>query len=109
MKKLTNNKELTSNELNLYESSYQVTVVGNKLCVRSKMRDVSTLKPLDKPLIISPRNFRKITISVESIEMWKNHFYNMYSLFRVHNAITKLAILYIPCTYENVCQCIKEH
>jgi hypothetical protein len=102
MSNLSNNRALTSEELKKFESNYNITLQNDSLCIRSLSRDVSRLHPVNKKLVISPRNIRKLTITVEAIDMWKNYFVFSYSIFRIQNAMTNLNIQYIPCTYENV-------
>lgn len=108
MTEIRNVKAISDDDIREFEEAYDVTIKGNDIVVNSLKRNTSTLHPLGKPFNITSRYIRKVTFTVDAINLWKDHFMLTHSLFRVQAAVNKLIITYSPVNYETVNKCLEE-
>lgn len=100
-----NLKALTDEELDYIRNSYQFDVHDKYIVVmcsvNGTMYNRKTLHDIDKPFSLTTKA-RKITISVQAINMWLEKYKDKYSLIEVQNAINYLIITYQPLTDEEM-------
>lgn len=109
MNGIRNVKLISNEDIHQFESEYDITLKDNSIVVKSLTRNTSTLHPIDKSFTIASRHIRKITLSLDAINLWKNHFMLSYSLFRVQAAINELTITYSPINVDTVKQYLISH
>ena len=100
-----NLKALTQEELDYIKDSYQFDVYDKYIVVscsvNGTMYNRKTLHDIDKPFFLTTK-VRKITITVQAINMWLEKYKDRYSLIEVQNAINFLIINYQPLTDEEM-------
>lgn len=104
---------LSNDERDYFNSRYSFDVIQNDngptLVVKIVDYNRQTRRPLTKSFYIRTC-IRKLTITVEAIEMWHSYFYGKqkeYSLIDIQDAMNKLTVSYQELTYENVLDVLK--
>lgn len=98
----SNIRLLTNDERHFFNNNYIFTLKDDVILVKVKDYDRTTSHPIDKGFSISTK-MRKIKISVEAINMWKDNFVNSkHSLIDVQNAINALTLSYQSLSYDDV-------
>lgn len=88
-----NLRSLTLDELRYFNDRYTFSYVENYVLVHCTVLNKRTFHDINKSFSLkSP--VRKLTISKEAIEIWKDNYINEYSLIEVQNAISNLLITY---------------
>lgn len=91
-----NLKALSIDELKYFLDRYEITLNGDYIVVICKTLDRKTLHDLDKGFPLSTP-VKKMNITKQAIDIWRNNYVGHYSLIEVQNAINTLII-----TYQNV-------
>lgn len=100
--KIGNTKLMTEEEIKNFESSYDVSVKNGMIDVTSKTRNMHTMHFFDKSFSLLNKNIRRITFTPFAMQMWRDNFLGVYSLFRVQNAVNSLVVIYQEPTVESV-------
>lgn len=102
--KRNNVRLLTDKELDILNYKYTFEIEDNNILVKLNHIDRITYHDIDKPFSINVKNLRKITFSLDAIEIWKS-LYNdepRPNLFEIQQAVNKLIITYQQVNIENV-------
>lgn len=91
-----NLKALSVDELKYFLDRYDIKLLDDYILVTCKTLNRKTLHDLDKGFPLSTP-IKKMNITKQAIELWKNDYKDSYSLIEVQNAINTLII-----TYQNV-------
>ena len=99
---------LSKDDLKYLNDTYEITIDDNQsmLFVKPKHYDRTVCHPTNRNFAINSK-VKKVTITVEAIEIWKKHF-KEYSLFDVQNAINTLIIMYQHPEETNVLEQLKK-
>lgn len=89
---MTNIRLLKDEELKAFESKYRFTIIDNYVSVSVVNFNRPTLHPIDKSFTLICDG-RKITITPETIKLWKNEFPNLY-LIKLQNLVNTLILMY---------------
>ena len=98
----SNIKLLTKDERQYFRDNYNFELQGNFVLVKFKNYGRVVAHSIFEPFSIVSK-IRKITISVNAIDLWKDKFMNSkYTLIDVQNAINALTIGYQATDYDEV-------
>lgn len=88
-----NLRALTLDELKYFNDRYTFSYIEGYILVHCNILNKKTFHDTNKSFSLkSP--VRKVTISKEAIDFWKDNYYEDYSLIEVQNAISSLVITY---------------
>lgn len=96
-----NLKALTDEELDYIRKAYIFDVYDKYIVVSCSGYNRRTLHDIDKPFLLTTKA-RKITITVQAINMWLEKYKGKYSLVEVQNAINYLIVTYQPVNDEEI-------
>lgn len=97
----SNIRLLTKDERAFFNDNYVITLKDDMILVKCKSYGRLVAHPVDCDFSISAK-VRKISISKEAIQLWKDKFIGTASLFDVQNAMNALTIAYQATDYEDV-------
>jgi len=107
---------LAKDELEYFNGKYEFSIKDDAIVVKIKDYDRATVHPLNQKFSLKTI-IRKLTISVEALNLWSNNFYkkvkdyktgqDLYSLIDIQNAINKLIVSYQDITFESVLDVLK--
>lgn len=97
---------LTKKELDFLNDKYSFTISGNDVVVECNNLKRRILHSANESFSLNTQ-IRRITITKETISLWKNIFKDQYSLLDVQNAMNSLLVTYQPTSVENIQQVLK--
>jgi len=86
-----NIKLLDKDQLSYLKNKYIISIKAEKVCVELINRNQRTLHDMSEAFSVRSKN-RRVTINPFAIEIWKENFYNEYTIFDVQNAINELIV-----------------
>ena len=107
---------LTEDERKYFNEKYTFVVKDHAVLVKVKDYDRTTAHPLTQKFTLKTI-LRKLTISVEALQLWSERFHkkykstttndDVYTLIDVQNAINMLIVSYQSISFENVYDILK--
>lgn len=94
-------KIFTNEELKFWNERYNIWIENDMIFKQSTKNSQTTAHSLDKSFLLATPN-KRVTMTVEDINWWKNQFYGAYTLVEVHYAISVLKNTYQKITVENI-------
>lgn len=102
-----NIKLLTTAQLQALRDKYSFELEGNEILVRTTAIRRIARHPADQPFHINAKPIRKLSFSIEAIDIWKELLdTKKYNLIDVQHAVNILTVTYQNVTKEAVIQIV---